>query len=201
MGKIYHEDIITIDLENNGTIHRSFMNKAIGKGDAMENRYGVRLMFDGEPVNLDTASCIGLFMAPDGQNIAISGSTYTYCGGNVAYVQLPQACYNVEGKFTLAIKVIEAPITGTMRIIDGVVDNTGTDGAIAPTGSVPTYQEVLAVYDQMLEAKAGSVRFDITQSLTAANKDRARTNIEAQKDVGFYIDSDGYLCQRISSDT
>ena len=53
----------------------------------------------------------------------------------------------------------------------------------------------------MLEAKAGSVRFDITQSLTAANKERARTNIEAQKDLGLYIDADGYICQRISSDT
>jgi hypothetical protein len=40
-------------------------------------------------------------------------------------------------------------ITGTMRIIDGVVDNTNTGSAVAPTGTVPTYQEVLAAYDEM----------------------------------------------------
>ena len=231
MSQIYHEDILKIDLKNNGSLHRSFLNRAIGLRDAMANRYGVELYFDGEPVNLDTASCIGLFIPPGGGSpILISGQTYTYCGGNIAYVQLPQACYNVEGQFTLAIKIIEAPITGTMRMIDGTVDNTGATDPVAPTGSVPTYQEVLAVYEQMLEAKAGSVRFDIAQSLSDANKTRARgnidaaslaqvvrhdaaqsladgnkgqarTNIEAQKDVGFYIDGQGYLCQRINSDT
>ena len=176
MGKIYHEDILSIDLSSNGTISRSFMNHSIGTKDAMANRYGVRLFFDGEPVNLNTASCIGLFMAPDGTKIVISGD-YTYCGGNVAYVQLPQACYNVEGQFTLAIKVIEAPITGTMRIVDGIVDNTGSDGAVAPVESVPTYQEILAVYEQMLEAKDGAVRCDIEQELTAQERNQARNNI------------------------
>lgn len=200
MSQIYHEDILKIDLKNNGSLHRSFINRAIGLQDAMANRYGVELYFDGEPVNLGSASCIGLFMAPDGTNIVISGQDYTHCENNIAYVQLPQACYNVEGQFTLAIKVIDAPITGTMRLVDGTVNNTGAEGAVAPTGSVPTYQEVLAVYQQMLEAKAGSVRFDITQSLSTANKERARSNIEAQEDIGLYIDSDGYICQEITSD-
>lgn len=177
MAVIYHEDLIDIELSNNGTLNRSFLNHSIGLKDNYANRYGVRLFFHGEPVNLGTASCIGIFMAQDGQNILISGSNYTHCEGNIAFVQLPQACYNVEGQFTLAIKVIEAPVTGTMRIIDGTVDNTGADGAVAPTGSVPTYQEVLAVYDQMLEAKAGAVRYDIDQSLTKAQRTQARDNI------------------------
>ena len=122
----FHQDILDIDLNNNGSLHRSFMNKTIGLGDSFENRYGVRLFFDGDPVNLDSASCIGLFMAPNGQNILISGQNYTYAGNNLAYVQLPQACYNVEGQFSLAIKIVDSPITGTMRIIDGVVANTGS---------------------------------------------------------------------------
>ena len=201
MDKIFHEDIIKVDLANNGSIHRSFMNKTIGVGDDYANRFGVDLYFDGVALNLDTASCIGLFMAPDGTNILISDQNHAYAGGNRAFVQLPQACYNVEGQFTLAIKVIESPVTDTVRIIDGVVCNTGSDNPVAPVGAVPTYQEVLAVYDQMLEAKAGSVRFDITQNLSDANKARARGNIEAQKDLGFYIDENGYICQRISSDT
>ena len=94
---------------------------------------------------------------------------------------LPQACYNYEGQFTLAIKLISTSegVTGTMRIVDGMVDNTNVNGAVAPTGTIPTYQEILAVYEQMVAAKEGSVRFDIDQSLMAAQKTKARTNIEA----------------------
>ena len=138
-------------------------------------------------------------MAPDGSNILISGASYTSTGGNVGWVQLPQACYNVEGQFTLAIKVIDDASTATMRIIDGVVDNTGVDNAVAPTDSVPTYQEVLAVYEEMLEAKRGSVRWDIVQSLTDSQQEQARTNINAQEDIGLFINSSGYICQNVTT--
>ena len=52
----------------------------------------------------------------------------TSFSGNEAYVTLPQACYNYEGQFTLAVKVISDnnDITGTMRIVDGVVDKIMT---------------------------------------------------------------------------
>lgn len=173
---VYKEDLVDIDLES-GTLHRSFLNRTIGKGDNLANRFGVRLFRNGEPVNAEEATCQGIFMAPNGQNILISGDSLTATDGNAAWVQLPQACYNVNGQFTLAIKIIMDGITGTMRIVDGTVDNTGTDGAVAPTETVPTYQEILAVYQQMLEAKAGSVRYDIEQSLTDSQKNQARDNI------------------------
>ena len=174
--ELYREDIVDIELQS-GTLFRSFTNRKIGEGDIIANRYGVRIFRNGEPVDIGGGSCQGIFMAPDGQNILISGSTYTGVNGNVAYVDLPQACYNVNGQFTLAIKVIGGGVTGTMRIIDGVVNNTGVTGAVAPTETIPTYQEILAVYDQMLEAKEGSVRYDIEQELTEEQKIQARENI------------------------
>ena len=177
---IYREDLVDIELES-GTIHRSFLNHSIGKGDNMGNRFGVRLFRNGEAIILGSGcSCEGFFMAPNGQNIMITGSGRTYANGNVAWVQLPQACYNYEGQFTLAIKVIDTGngVTGTMRIVDGIVDNTGTDGAVAPVGTVPTYQEILAVYDQMIAAKDYAVRYDIVQDLTSAQKAQARQNID-----------------------
>lgn len=146
---IYREDIVNIELQS-GTLHRSFLNHAIGKGDNMENRFGVRLYRNGEPETLQLATCEGYFRAPNGQNILINGAGYTGVTGNTAWVQLPQACYNEEGQFTLSIKVVDNSVTGTMRIIDGVVNNTGVDSAVAPTGTVPTYQEVLSVYNQVL---------------------------------------------------
>lgn len=193
MDRIFHEDIVKVDLANNGVIHRTFLNRTIGKDDDYANRFGVELYFNGEALNLDTASCIGLFMAPDGQNIIISDQNHAYAGGNRAFVQLPQACYNVEGPFTLAIKVIESPVTNTVRIIDGTVCNTGADNPVAPVGSVPTYQEVLAVFDQMLEAKAGAVRYDINQTLTDAEKVLARDNIGMIHLSFDQIEGDDYI--------
>ena len=143
---LYREDIVDIDLIG-GSLHRSFLNRAIGKGDDMENRFGVRLFRGEEAVNIGNGSVQGYFIAPDGSHIAITGSSYTGKSGNVGWVQLPQACYNYEGQFTLAIKVVDTSVTGTMRIVDGVINNTGVDGAVAPVESVPTYQEVLSLFE------------------------------------------------------
>ena len=169
---LYQQDILKMDMNRTG-FHRSFLSRSIGKNDNIANRIGVELYRDGEAVNLNEASCEGFFLSPAGEHIVITGQT----SGNVAFVDLPQACYNYEGQFTLAIKVIGGGVTGTVRMVDGRVVNTFVDGAVAPVGSVPTYQEVLAVYDQMLEAKAGAVRYDIAQELTKAQKAQARDNI------------------------
>ena len=180
MDDIKRIDLVDIEL-NSGTLYRSWAPHSIGTADALANAFGVRVFRDGETVNLEGGSVQGYFRDPQGNNIAITSSSYRHISGNEAYIILPQACYNYEGQFTLAIKLINngAGITGTMRIVDGMVDNTNTGSAVAPTGEVPTYEEVLSVYEEMLEAKAGSVRFDITQSLTAAQKLQAKENIEA----------------------
>ena len=175
---LYKEDIIDIELES-GSIHRSWMNHAIGLGDVKANRFGVRIFRNGEAVNIGSGTCQGFFMRPDGTNLQIQGSTYTGVDGNLAWVQLPQDAYAFQGQFCLAIKLIGGGITGTMRIIDGMVDNTGTTGAVSPTSTVPTSQEIIAAYNNAVAVIDNSVRHDIDQSLTAAQKTRARTNIEA----------------------
>lgn len=143
---IYHQDIADIEL-NSGSLHRSFLGHSIGLGDAAANRFGVRVFRDGVAETLSGVTCQGFFRNANGENIALT--SYGTIDGNVAYVTLPQACYNVEGVFTLAIKLVGGGVTGTMRIVDGMVDNTNTGSAVAPVGSVPTYQEVLSVYEQM----------------------------------------------------
>ena len=145
---IYHEDIADIELES-GNVHRSFLKHSIGSGDAAANRFGVRLFRGGVAESAGSVSCQGFFRNSQGENIALT--SHGTVSGNVAYVTLPQACYNYDGPFTLSIKLVGGGVTGTMRIIDGVVDNTNTGSAVAPTGSVPTYQEILAVYAEMQE--------------------------------------------------
>lgn len=146
---IYHQDIADIEL-NSGSIFRNFLKHSIGLGDAAANRFGVRVFRDGDAETLSSVSCQGFFRNANGENIALT--SYGTVSGNEAYVTLPQACYTVEGRFTLAIKLVGGGVTGTMRIIDGVVDNTNTDSPVAPTGSVPTYQEILSVFEQMQTA-------------------------------------------------
>lgn len=171
---IYKSDIVDVELEN-GNIDRSFLKHSIGSGDNDANRFGVRTFRGGVPADLTGVSIQGIFMNAAGVNIALT--SYGTVDGNVAYVTLPQACYNVEGQFTLALKLVQSGVTVTGRIVDGMVDNTGTVGTVAPTASVPTYQEIIAQFDAMVAATAAAeaaannpavaTAFDVTQEYSA----------------------------------
>ena len=163
---IYKEDIVNIDLKT-GNIHRSFLNRAIGMTDNAADHFGVRVFRGNTPVDLTGVSVQGYFRDPHGNNIAIT--TGNIVNGNVAVVVLPQACYNYDGQFCLAIKLVGGGVTGTMRIVDGVVDNTNTSGAVAPTGTVPTYQEILSLYDEMVDA-TGEANRSNEMIINTANK-------------------------------
>ncbi|MBO7711491.1 MAG: hypothetical protein J6S83_13560 [Lachnospiraceae bacterium] len=147
---IYKRDIADINLET-GNIHRSFLNHSIGYMDQKADHFGIRVFRNGEPVDLTGVSVQGVFMPPQGSPIAITSGNIV--SGNVAEVVLPQACYNYDGQFCLSIKLVDSTnsVTGTMRIVDGMVDNTHASGTVAPTAAVPTYQEVLSVYENMVE--------------------------------------------------
>lgn len=186
---IYRSDIADIEL-NGGNIHRSFLHHSIGSGDNMANRFGVRVARDGEPVDLTGVSCFGYFRNAEGTNIALT--TEGTVAGNMAFVTLPQACYNVEGQFMLAIKLVGGGITGTMRIVDGVVDNTNTGGAVAPTEDVPTYTEILAVYEQMQEAVE-----DYSETATEQN---ARINYMPDGSFADFTDGQYFLVQNSKID-
>ena len=175
---VYKRDIIDINLET-GNIYRSWLKHSIGYKDQKADHFGVRVFRDGEAVSLTGVSVQGVFMPPQGSPIAITSGNIV--SGNVAEVVLPQACYNYDGQFTLAIKLVDSTnsVTGTVRIVDGMVDNTHASGTVAPTSAVPTYQEVLSVYEQAIVVIGKSVRFDTDQSLTDAQKTTARTNIAA----------------------
>lgn len=181
MANVYREDIADVELKS-GNITRSFMNHAIGSGDALANRFGVRIFRDGEPVSVEDETVTGIFMAPDGTNYLISETSYpgsTGKSGNVAYVQLPEICYAVCGNFCLAVKLSGGNINGTMRIIDGTVSETGESGAVVPTSTIPTTADIIAAYEAAVADIGKSVRFDVTQSLTESQKAKARSNIDA----------------------
>lgn len=142
---LYREDIKHIEL-NGGSIERGAAPVVIGENDILENRFGVSVFRDGEPVSLSGVSCIGYFVRPHQDTVVISGGTVS---GNTAYITLPQACYAYTGHFTLAIKLVGGGVTGTLRIIDGTVANTTTGAIIDPGHTVPDITELLALINQM----------------------------------------------------
>ena len=135
---IYHEDIVSIDLES-GTIHRSFLNHTIGSGDELANRFGVRTFRNGTAEDIG-GTCTGYFIRADGTTVVISGGTVS---GNLAYVDLPDTCYTVEGNFTLAIKCSGDGVTGTLRIVDGVVSRTSTETYVDPGTVIPSIEDLI----------------------------------------------------------
>lgn len=156
---IYREDIVDIELES-GTVFRTFMNKAIGEGDANGNRFGFRCLRNGQPVSLTGSTVIGHFIRADGNTVEITGTT----DGDAAYVTLPATCYAVEGQFTLAIKLSGGSVTGTIRMVDGTVVNT-TNGAVIDPGSViPDLSDYLSVVEDA-EAAADTINGFISTEL------------------------------------
>ena len=141
---VYREDIADIDITNGGSIFRSFTNCTVGGGDEEWNRFGFRLIKQGQPVSLAGASCIGFFIRPDGNTLVINGVV----SENVAYVQLPDAAYVYEGQYTLAIKISGTGYAGTMRIVDGTVVKTSTGSVLDPASEIPSLEDLMEVIER-----------------------------------------------------
>ena len=135
---IYREDIIAVELES-GNIYRSFLSHTIGYGDDDANRFGIRAYRNGEPETLG-GTCAGYFIRADGATIVIADGVVS---GNLAYVTLPEACYAVEGQFSLAIKCQGGGVTGTLRIVDGVVSRTSTNAVVDPGTLIDSVEDLI----------------------------------------------------------
>ena len=182
MGVLTQEDILTLDLMR-GSFHRSFCNHSIGTNDISGNRFGVKLIKDGEAIDVSLCSCIGYFIRADGETVVVNGGLADAEG--VLGVALPQACYAVEGNFTLALKITGAGITGTIRVIDGVVIN-GTTGVHVDPGTI-----VPALTEAAIIAKIGDC-----ETATAA----AALMVEKIEKLGLYVDAQGYVCQKLTGE-
>lgn len=175
---LYKEDIVDIEM-NTGVIHRSFLARTIGEGDKLANRFGVRAYRNGAAESL-SGSCTGHFIRADGGTVAVTG----VISGNTAYVELPQACYAVEGQFTLAIKVTGGDATSTLRIVDGVVSNTDTGTVIDPGTLVDSIDDLI----DDIEAAVASIPADYSSLWTSLAPEFSS---DAKYNAGDYVTYDG----------
>lgn len=148
----YKTDIADLELTGS-SLHRSFASRPIGEGDVYGDRFGVRLWRDGAAVSLSGATVVGYFTRANGDTVALTGTV----SGNMAYVSLPQACYAVEGQFTLAIKVVMGNDISTLRIVDGTVVSTTTDTQVDPGSTIPDLATLLARISEMETATAAAI--------------------------------------------
>lgn len=131
-------------------IVRDSLPVVIGEGDIEADRFGVEV-FRGAgdtPTDLTGMDCTGYFIRQTGDTVVITGTV----DGNRAWVDLPQACYAYEGQFSLAIKLADGDVTGTMRIVDGVVLRTTTDTVVDPGTIIPSVEALIAAIEAAEES-------------------------------------------------
>lgn len=138
MADIYRADIADVDLSK--PLARSNAGELLATGDKLANRFGASVYRDKEKIVLTGYAVTGYFIRPGHDTVVIAGTV----SGNMAYVDLPQACYIASGAFSLAIKISGGGITQTVRIIDGYIRLTQTNDLIDPGTVVPTLDDVLA---------------------------------------------------------
>lgn len=166
---VYHEDLLDIDL-NTGSLKRSFSAKALGKGDSLGNRFGVRVFRGGMPVVLAGVSVTGYFIRSDGTTIVISGNR----DGNACWVTLPQQCYAVDGAFRLSINLTDSGGSHTTaRIVDGTVIETALLGQIIdPGGVIQDLSSFTALVERAEQAAAKIESFELGEELITGTRYR-----------------------------
>lgn len=184
---IYKSDIVDIDLET-GSIYRNYLNRTIGEGDTDANRFGVHVLRNGAEVPLDGVTCTGYFIRSAGDTVVISGTV----DGSDAYVTVPQACYAYDGQFSLTIKLAGGGVTGTMRIVDGVVANTTTGTIIDPGTIMPSVETLLAE----IEAAVESIPADYSSLWETLAKNYSTS---ATYGIGDCVTYDGKLYRCVSN--
>lgn len=170
---IYKENYVQIKLEE-GNIHRTFVNKTIGEGDANAIDFGGYVTRNDRPVDLTGCTVKGYFIRADGTSVIINGTV----SGNAFHVRLISNCFTVEGNFTLAIKLTGGGVTGTMRIVDGTVVNTVIGPVVDPNENIPDLSELMAVIGRAEAAAETIGEFIITEELISGDNYRLIVDVE-----------------------
>lgn len=140
--------------------------------DNKGNLIGVRVTSGGEPVSLTGNGVTAYCILADGSTVPVAGSIST----NKASVVLPEAAYAVPGLVNIIVKLTNGTDVTTIGAIVSTVFGMGN--VINPTQStIDAWKTQINTAINIVENN--SVRYDTTQSLTDAQKARAKANIDA----------------------
>lgn len=153
-------------------------------GSANAHQWCVYVKNHGIPFDLTGNTVTAYFQRSDGNVVVVQGATID----NMAYVIIPAEVYAISGivKAYMDVVLAGSAITPVAGITFNVPQNMSGD-IIDPGEVIPaSLEELLAEIDAMRQATAearavvsSSVRYDAAQTLTDAQKERARGNIDA----------------------
>ena len=122
------------------------------------NRVGAIVTNNGAPVTL-SGTCSGTAILADHTTVAMTGAT----SGNQAYVELPSACYTMEGPIHIFVTCTDANGTTTLVAASGYVRATETDTVIDPGTIIPSVSQLI----QAIEDAVDSIPADYSSLLAS----------------------------------
>lgn len=154
--------------------------------DANAHVFVVEARRGSEPADLTGARCEGWFVRADGVTVPIDGEV----DGSTATVTLLPACYEVPGRFALAVKLTLGDVIHTILRAEGSVEVSRTD-ALTPGGTgVQSFDDVLALGEevrdavQRTEADAANAAADAGRAEQAAERAEAAAERAEQGGTG-----------------
>lgn len=117
------------------------------------HKFVVSCMRGGELLTL-TGTVTARFMRANNTTILIAGNDYTGIVDGKAVVTLPQDCYNVPGRFQMAIFLTADGTTSCIYACVGSVQRTQNGDLIDSGDAVPSLEELLAQIDACEQATA-----------------------------------------------
>ena len=123
----------------------------IHEGDHLANRCGAIVMMGKAPLALG-GNCSGTAILYDGSTVPLTGTI----SDNEAYVELDNACYQVEGPIIVHVKWVNVTLETTLISFYGTVEITETGVVIQPSTPIPDIARLLAAIDDMQEATAAA---------------------------------------------
>ena len=119
----------------------------IHEGDHLANRCGAIVMMGKAPQALG-GNCAGTAILQDGSTVPLTGTI----SDNEAYVELDNACYQVEGAITVHVKWVSGSLETTLISFYGTVEITATGAVIQPSTPIPDLPQLLASIEEMRAA-------------------------------------------------
>lgn len=109
--------------------------------DANAHVFVVEVKRGSEPADLTGARCEGWFVRADGVTVPIDGEIVE----NTAIVTLLPACYEVPGRFALAVKLTLGDVIHTILRAEGSIDVSRTDALTEGGTGVQSFDEIVSL--------------------------------------------------------
>lgn len=143
MAMITRNHYFTVDMDK--PLIRQACGMLLAEGDTNGDCIYFTMMRNGHELSVSDATATAYFIRQDGNTVLFSG----VCASNQVRVTLPQSCYNKEGCFSLAVKVVQDGVTATIAVLDGYIKRTNTDSMIDPEETIPSVDAIIAKIEEL----------------------------------------------------